>query len=146
MSAVGDIFNTKTIFSFEGNSLNTQDGKITSITTELGLSFHFQTQQFIRFLTAKTVTKWHRFDVIPVANLSNMYEFLRTLSNFSEYYERNAGEEPLSGLRSFRFHWEMLIQKAAIDQFDPVRRVENEKNQDEEGKHKHEVRGFMKIV
>ncbi|CAJ0955244.1 unnamed protein product, partial [Mesorhabditis belari] len=87
----------------------------------------------IRFLTAKVVTKWHRFEVIPVANLSNMYEFLRTISNFSEYYERNAGEEPLSGLRSFRFHWEMLIQKAALNQFN---RDESSRQEDQNEKHK----------
>ncbi|CAJ0583606.1 unnamed protein product, partial [Mesorhabditis spiculigera] len=65
----------------------------------------------LRFLTAKTVTKWKRFEVLPVSSLSHMYEFLRVLSNFSEYYERNAGEEPLSGLQSFQFEWEMHVPK-----------------------------------
>lgn len=53
--------------------------------------------------------KWRVLEIEPVTILFNLYEFIRVLTNFSEYYERNSSEKPLQGIRSFSFKWQLHV-------------------------------------
>ncbi|VBB32806.1 unnamed protein product [Acanthocheilonema viteae] len=63
----------------------------------------------LRFLIVKATSKWRVLEIEPVTILFNLYEFIRVLTNFSEYYERNSSEKPLQGIRSFSFKWQLHV-------------------------------------
>ncbi|VDN81394.1 unnamed protein product [Brugia pahangi] len=63
----------------------------------------------LRFLIMKATTKWKVLEIEPVTILFNLYEFIRVLTNFSEYYERNSLAKPLQGIRSFSFKWQLHV-------------------------------------
>ncbi|VDK67324.1 unnamed protein product [Onchocerca ochengi] len=74
----------------------------------------------LRFLIVKATAKWKLLEIEPVTVLFNLYEFIRVLTNFSEYYERNSSEKPLQGIRSFSFKWQLHVHVRDDDQTERV--------------------------
>ncbi|VDM29325.1 unnamed protein product [Toxocara canis] len=64
-----------------------------------------------RFLIMRAATKWRELEIKPVTILFNLYEFIRVLTNFSEYYEKNTEDRPLEGIRSFVFRWQLHLHE-----------------------------------
>uniref|UniRef100_A0A914RSL1 Uncharacterized protein n=1 Tax=Parascaris equorum TaxID=6256 RepID=A0A914RSL1_PAREQ len=52
-----------------------------------------------------------QLEIVPVTILFNLYEFIRVLTNFSEYYEKNTEDRPLEGIRSFIFKWQLHLHE-----------------------------------
>lgn len=69
----------------------------------------------LRLLINKATRLWRHLVVKPVTILHNLYEFIRTITNFTEYYENLANEQPLGNIRSFDFEWELVVQKVHKD-------------------------------
>ena len=44
-----------------------------------------------------------------MALLFNLYEFIRVLTNFTEYYEKSSDDRPLAAIKSFEFNWQLHI-------------------------------------
>lgn len=65
----------------------------------------------LRFLIMNAASKWRKLEIEPVTILYNLYEFIRVLTNFSEYYEKNTDDRPLEGIRSFTFKWQLLLHE-----------------------------------
>uniref|UniRef100_A0A915PL78 F-box domain-containing protein n=1 Tax=Setaria digitata TaxID=48799 RepID=A0A915PL78_9BILA len=74
----------------------------------------------LRFLIVKATTKWRVLQIEPVTILFNLYEFIRVLTNFSEYYEKNTSERPLQGIRSFSFKWQLHVHVRGENQIERV--------------------------
>ncbi|VDN07299.1 unnamed protein product [Thelazia callipaeda] len=67
----------------------------------------------LRFLILNATMKWKKLEIEPVTILFNLYEFIRVLTNFSEYYERNLSGKPLQGIRSFSFKWQLHVHEGS---------------------------------
>lgn len=63
----------------------------------------------LRFLVNLCTRRWRSMIIKPVTLLFNLYEFLRVLTNFSEYYE-NENDNPLCMMKSFEFNWSLKFQ------------------------------------
>lgn len=73
----------------------------------------------LRYLVSNTTRLWRNL-VFKTATsdantnrLFNLYEFMRVLTNFTEYYEHR-NERPLENLRTFEFNWN--LQFHAVEQ------------------------------
>uniref|UniRef100_A0A915AHD3 F-box domain-containing protein n=1 Tax=Parascaris univalens TaxID=6257 RepID=A0A915AHD3_PARUN len=64
-----------------------------------------------RYLIMNAAPKWRQLEIVPVTILFNLYEFIRVLTNFSEYYEKNTEDRPLEGIRSFIFKWQLHLHE-----------------------------------
>lgn len=64
-----------------------------------------------RYLIMNAAPKWRQLEILPVTILFNLYEFIRVLTNFSEYYEKNTEDRPLEGIRSFTFKWQLHLHE-----------------------------------
>lgn len=66
----------------------------------------------LRFLVNNATRQWKNLTFKPATSdvntnrLFNLYEFMRVLTNFTEYYE-NRNDRPLEGLKSFEFNWNL---------------------------------------
>lgn len=67
----------------------------------------------LRFLVNQYTRCWRALIIKPVSMLFNLYEFLRVLTNFTEYYE-NEQDNPLDMLKSFEFNWSLKIQDSGM--------------------------------
>uniref|UniRef100_A0A9J2PN04 Uncharacterized protein n=1 Tax=Ascaris lumbricoides TaxID=6252 RepID=A0A9J2PN04_ASCLU len=65
----------------------------------------------LRYLIMNAAPKWRQLEILPVTILFNLYEFIRVLTNFSEYYEKNTEDRPLEGIRSFTFKWQLHLHE-----------------------------------
>ncbi len=68
----------------------------------------------LRFLINNVTRKWRHVVVKPFSLLINFYEFIRVITNFTEYYE-NQEEHPLENIRTFDFEWELHVPKTYKD-------------------------------
>src|SRR4051812_33093240 len=64
----------------------------------------------LRFLIQRALHRWRHVIIKPVTSLFNLYEFLRVLTNFTEFYEKQ-DVESLSGIRCFEFDWQLHFMK-----------------------------------
>lgn len=73
-----------------------------------------------RFLITNATSKWKELIIDPVSILFNLYEFIRTLTNFSEYYEKTLSEKPLKGIKRFTFKWQLYVHERGENQVERV--------------------------
>jgi hypothetical protein len=80
----------------------------------------------VRYLITNTARKWRHLIIRPVTLLFNLYEFIRVLTNFSEYYENTGDQRPLADVQTFEFNWQLHIHD-----YNTVALVKRKENHDE---------------